>query len=124
MGFYDWDKMEPQEINGLYLRKVVHGQNVAVAKVEVKQGAITQPHSHSNEELVVVLKGVWQFHLPSGDVTLRENQVLSIPPGVQHSSEALEDLVALDICTPTRLDWKTGEDRKFHDDPDQYLWAV
>jgi quercetin dioxygenase-like cupin family protein len=124
MGFYDWDQMEPEEINGLYLRKVALGQNVVVARVEVKQGAITQPHSHKNEELVVVLKGSWQFNLPSGEVTLTENQVLSIPPGVEHSSQALEDLVALDICTPTRVDWLTGEDRELHYDPDQYLWAV
>lgn len=126
MGFYDWDKMRPEEISELYKRKVALGENLIVARVEVAGGAVTQMHSHEHEEVVIVLKGVWRFHLPTGDVTLRENQMLAISPGVEHSSEALEDTVALDICTPRRVDWITGEDRFLHQDhdPDQYLWAV
>ena len=124
MGFYDWDKMRPEEISELYKRKVALGENITVARVEVKQQAVTQAHKHESEEVIIVLKGAWRFHLPSGAVTLRDNQMLAIPPGVEHSSEALEDTVALDICTPTRLDWLTGEDRFLHQDPDQFLWAV
>ena len=124
MGFYDWDKMMPESISELYTRKVARGDNIVVARVEVMQWAVTQPHTHDSEEVIIVLKGAWRFHLPTGDVTLRANQMLSIPPGVEHSSEALEDTVALDICTPTRLDWITGEDRLLHHDPDECLWAV
>lgn len=124
MGFYDWDKMRPEEISEMYKRKVALGENITVARVEVKQWAVTQTHRHESEEVIIVLKGAWRFHLPSGEVTLRDNQMLAIPPGVEHSSEALEDTIALDICTPTRLDWLTGEDRFLHQDPDQYLWAV
>lgn len=124
MGFYDWDSMTAEEITGLYLRKVAIGENITVAKVEVKEGAITISHSHENEEVILVLEGSWRFHLPSGPVTLSANQMLNIPPGVEHSSEALEDTVALDICAPARPDWLTGEDRRLHTDPDQSLWAV
>src|SRR5688572_12091686 len=124
MGFYDWDSMTAEEITGLYLRKVAIGENITVAKVEVKEGAITNSHSHENEEVILVLEGSWRFHLPSGPVTLSANQMLNIPPGVEHSSEALEDTVALDICAPARPDWLSGEDRRLHTDPDQSLWAV
>lgn len=124
MGFYDWDKMRPEEISELYKRKVALGENLVVARVEVTGGAVTQMHRHEHEEVVIVLKGAWRFHLPTGDVTLCENQMLAIPPGVEHSSEALEDTLALDICTPMRVDWITGEDRFLHQDPDQFLWAV
>ncbi|HEY6186895.1 MAG TPA: cupin domain-containing protein [Pyrinomonadaceae bacterium] len=124
MGFYDWDKMKAEEITELYLRKVAIGKNITVARVEVKEGAITHAHTHENEEMILVLTGAWRFHLPSGVVTLEANQMISIPPGVEHSSEALEDTVALDICAPTRPDWLTGSDRRLHQDPDQELWAV
>lgn len=124
MGFYDWDHMKAEEITELYLRKVAIGENITVARVEVKEGAITHSHRHENEEMILVLKGSWRFHLPSGDVTLAANQMLNIPPGVEHSSEALEDTVALDICAPTRRDWLTGEDHSLHYDPEQSLWAV
>jgi quercetin dioxygenase-like cupin family protein len=124
MGFFDWDTMKPEEITELYRRKVAVGENITVARVEVLQGATTQPHKHESEEVIVVLRGLWRFYLPSGDVTLGPNQVLSIPPGVEHASEALEDTVALDICSPARGDWLSGEDRFLHRDPDHLLWAV
>lgn len=124
MGLYDWDRMKAEEITDLYRRKVAIGETITVARVEVKEGAITHSHRHENEEMILVLKGSWRFHLPNGDVTIAANQLLTIPRGVEHSSEALEDTVALDICTPARTDWINGGDRSLHDDPDQSLWAV
>jgi quercetin dioxygenase-like cupin family protein len=124
MGLYDWDRMEPEEITELYQRKVAIGESITVARVEVKEGAVTLSHSHENEEMILVLKGSWCFHLPGGDVTLVANQCLRIAPGIEHSSEALEDTVALDICAPARADWLNGSDRPLHYDPDQSLWAV
>jgi quercetin dioxygenase-like cupin family protein len=124
MSFYDLDTVKPEEISELYKRKVALGETITLAKVEVSRGAVTQTHSHEGEEIIFVMKGAWRFQLPTGEVTLRENQVLSIPPGVAHSSEALEDTVALDICSLIRFDWLRGEDRFLHRDPDDFLWAV
>ncbi len=124
MSFYDFQSMQPAEITANYLRKIAAGENITVAQLEVKEGSITQAHSHQNEEVVLVLEGCWRFNLPSGAVTLGPQQMLCIPPGVEHSSEAVEDTVALDICAPTREDWAAGEDKILHHDPDQFLWAV
>lgn len=124
MDIYDWDKTTAEEITESYLRKVAVGENISVARVEVKEGAVTNLHHHDNEEMIVVLTGSWRFNLPGGPVTLSANQVLNIPPGVEHSSEALADTVALDICAPARPDWLSGEDVPLHSDPDQSLWAV
>lgn len=122
--FCNWNDLQPQEIAANYRRQVAVGENVTVARVEVKQGAVTAAHSHPNEEIIVVLRGAWRFNLPSGKVTVTPNQTLLIPPGIEHSSEAIEDTVALDICAPARRDWLTGDDEVLHNDPDQFLWAV
>ena len=124
MGLYDWDRMKAEDISDLYQRKVAIGDSITVARVEVKAGAVTHSHHHENEEMILVLNGSWLFHLPTGDVTLGTNQLLRIPAGVEHSSEALEDTVALDICAPVRADWLNGTDRPLHNDPDQSLWGV
>lgn len=124
MCVYDWNTIKPAEITAIYLRKVAVGENFTVARIEVKKGSVTHPHTHSNEEAVVVLKGAWRFNLAGREVTVGPNQMLMIPPDVEHSSEALEDTVALDICAPTRGDWLSGEDHVLHHDPDQFLWAV
>ncbi|HXF42267.1 MAG TPA: cupin domain-containing protein [Pyrinomonadaceae bacterium] len=124
MHFYDLNHLENEEVTSFYLRKAIFGESLTIARVEVKKGETTQPHSHDTEEVILVLKGAWQFHLPDGTMTLRENQVLLIPAGVEHSSEVLEDTIALDICSKQRRDWILGKDKSLHQSVEQFLWAV
>ncbi len=121
MNTYKWDELPADQLSADYVRKLVFGENLVVSRITGKAGAHTEAHVHDNEEMLIVLEGAWRFTLPSGDVTVRAGEVLSIPAGVQHSSEVLEDTVALDVCTPGRADWRSGEDRHLHND---YLWAV
>ncbi len=50
--------------------------------------------------------------------------MFSIPAGVEHSSEVLEDTLALNICSPAKLNGLNEADQTFQYDPDQSLWAV
>src|SRR5260370_18298264 len=115
--------MTGEEISDLYQRKVAVGENITVARVEVKEGAITHSHSHDNEEMILVLEGAWRFYLPSGAVTISANQMLNIPPRVEHSSEALEDTVPLDIFAQRRSDWLSCRDLPLHSGPAPSLWS-
>lgn len=124
MNHYDLNEVENDEVNSGYVRKVVRGESLTIARIEVKEGEITQRHSHDNEEVVYVLKGRWLFHLPDADVVLTDNQMLCIPADTEHSSEVLEDTIALDICSKTRPDWLSGQDKILHNNPEQFLWAV
>jgi mannose-6-phosphate isomerase-like protein (cupin superfamily) len=125
MKLYDWGHIKADQITPLYSRKVAFGDNVTVARLEAKSGAATRIHSHLYEEVIVVLKGKWRFILPSGEVVLEANQMLKIPPGMEHGSESPgRRPVAIDVCSPARLDWLNGDDRVQHYDPEQYLWAV
>ena len=124
MNFYDLDRLDATELTEGYKRKVVHGESCSVARIEVKSGAQTQPHSHDSEEVILLLSGSWRFYLEGQEVTLGPNQMLTIPAGVEHSSEALEDSVALDVSVSRRRDWVHDDDRELHTDADDYLWAV
>ncbi len=124
MKFYDLNQLESDEVNPSYLRKAVYGDHLAVGRLEVQKGAVTLPHSHDTEEMIFVLHGAWLFHLPDGSVLVEGNQLLCIPAGVEHSSEVIEDTVAIDICSQNRPDWRSGQDKALHDNPEQFLWAV
>jgi quercetin dioxygenase-like cupin family protein len=124
MAVYDLNKMRPDYVSREYRRKVATGENLTLARLEAKQGAVTRSHSHDHEEVIFLLKGSWRFELPTGTVTLYPNQVLTIPRGVEHSSEVLEDVVAIDVCTPQRKDWINVEDRGLHAEQDEALWGV
>jgi len=124
MHVFDWNLMQPEAVTELYRRTVAQGEKISIARLEVAKGSSTRAHCHDHEEVIILLKGCWRFHLPTGDVVLRPNQILTITPGAEHSSEVLEDVVAIDVCSPTREDWLSGDDRRLHDDPDQWLWGV
>ncbi|HJX00400.1 MAG TPA: AraC family ligand binding domain-containing protein [Terriglobales bacterium] len=124
MAVYDLNKMRPDYLTREYRRKVANGDSLTLAKLEAKQGSITRAHRHDHEEVILLLKGSWRFQLPTGVVTLYPNQVLTIPRGVEHSSEVLEDVIAIDVCTPQRKDWINGEDRSLHTEQDESLWAI
>jgi len=124
MAVYDLNKMRPDYLTREYRRKVANGDSLTLAKLEAKQGSITRAHRHDHEEVILLLKGSWRFQLPTGVVTLYPNQVLTIPRGVEHSSEVLEDVIAIDVCTPQRKDWINGEDLSLHTEQDESLWAI
>jgi quercetin dioxygenase-like cupin family protein len=124
MALYDLNKMRPDYLSREYRRQVATGDSLTLARLEAKQGSVTHSHRHDHEEVILLLKGSWRFQLPTGTVTLYPNQVLTIPRGVEHSSEVLEDVVAIDVCTPQRKDWISGEDRGLHSELDEGLWAV
>ncbi len=124
MKLFDLNEVESDEVSSSYFRKIAHGESLTIGKVEVHAGEVTGLHSHESEEVIFVLKGVWLFRLPDGDVTVRANQMLFIPPGVEHSSEVIEDVIAIDICSKARPDWQSGVDKSLHSNPGQFLWGV
>lgn len=124
MQFYDLNEVETDVVNTSYLRKAIYGESLAVARLDVQKGEVTEMHSHDTEEVIYVLQGAWLFHLPDGDVVVKDNQMLCIPAGVEHSSEVLEHTIAVDICSKNRPDWRSGQDKVLHSNPEQFLWGV
>lgn len=94
---------------------------LTVARVEIKQGGITRSHSHERECMIVVVQGAWRFCLGEHTVIVTANEMLRIPAGQEHTSEALSDTVALSISSAPG-DWSACY--RFLHDPDQYLWGV
>jgi len=52
-----------------------------------------------------------QFEIEGRQVVVSTGQVLRIPSNVPHSAIALEDTLDLDIFSPIRMDWLTGQDQ-------------
>ena len=81
-----------------------------LARVVLRKGAVVPEHSHHNEQISYILTGALRFLVGGEDKTVRAGEVLVIPPHLPHSAEALEDTVDLDVFTPPREDWITGND--------------
>ena len=102
--------MAEEHLNPLMSRKVMHGSNMTVARLTMRQGAHVPTHSHVNEQTAMVEQGALRFVTAEGEYIVRAGESMCVPPNLPHSVDALEDSVALDIFAPVREDWVRGDD--------------
>jgi quercetin dioxygenase-like cupin family protein len=108
--YLPWEQVELEDINPLFQRQMIVGQQVMLARVLLKKGCIVPLHSHVNEQLTYILDGALKFWIDNQEIVVRAGQVLTIPPNMPHKAEALEDTVDLDIFHPPRADWLSKTD--------------
>jgi quercetin dioxygenase-like cupin family protein len=103
-------EMPVEILNPLLERQFVAGERSMLARLLLRAGCVVPTHSHENEQITYVLEGALKFTVQGEQIIVRTGEVLVIPPHVQHSAEALEDTIDLDIFCPPRADWISGTD--------------
>lgn len=106
--FYRWSDVPHEKVTDLLGRRLITGDRIMVAQVELARGCIVPQHAHVHEQMSVVLDGC--LRLKVGDdgaesYDLRGGEVIALPSNVPHAAEALEDTRVLDIFSPPREDW-------------------
>jgi unsaturated pyranuronate lyase len=110
MEHYTWDSMAKEVLNERIWRKVIAGEKAMVAQVFIAKGGVVPEHQHESEQLTYILEGALQFQIEGRQIVVSAGQVLRIPSNVPHRAVALEDTLDLDIFSPIRTDWLTGQD--------------
>ncbi|MEM7057438.1 MAG: cupin domain-containing protein [Pseudomonadota bacterium] len=80
------------------------GDNVMLQVATSRAGDGFDPHSHHNEQLVMVLEGRMRLDIgdPPAPVELGPGDCLVIPPHTPHGGETLEDCKIVDAFSPPR----------------------
>ena len=108
-----WESMPKEQLNENIGRRMITGERMMVAHIYLKKGSVVPRHHHHNEQITYVLEGALRFRLGAEgeqEVMVRSGEVLTIPPNLPHSAEALEDTLDVDIFDPPRQDWLDGSD--------------
>lgn len=105
-----WNETEVEQMNALIGRQVMHTQNMTMARLMLKKGAVVPEHHHINEQISSVTEGSLVFFIGGEEIVVKAGESLVIPPNVPHRVEALEDSVAVDLFAPLREDWLKGDD--------------
>lgn len=100
-----WDDVEREVLTPLFERQLIVGQDVMLARILLRKNCIVPLHSHENEQLSTILEGALKFWIDGKEIVVRPGEVLTIPPGMPHKAEALEDTLGIDIFNPPRADW-------------------
>ena len=105
-----WTQVASEQMNADLSRQVIHGQNVTIARLELRKGGAVPEHSHMNEQVSMVQTGAIKFVSNGREHIVRAGECLTIPPNVPHSVNVLEDSVVVDVFSPAREDWIRGDD--------------
>jgi quercetin dioxygenase-like cupin family protein len=110
MEHYTWENLDKEVLNPRIWRKVIAGEKAMVAQVFIAKGAVVPEHRHESEQITYILEGALEFEIEGRTIVVSAGQVLRIPSYVPHRAVALEDTLDLDIFSPIRMDWLTGQD--------------
>ena len=111
MKLHDWRSIPLEQMNPTFARKVIHGTDMTVANLNLLKGGEVPWHSHLNEQLSIVLTGSLRFEFEGGHhFTVNAGQVMEIVPHLPHRVFVLEDSSVLDVFSPVREDWRSGND--------------
>lgn len=87
--------------------RVVQGERITLAVVELDPGAVVPEHAHEQEQLGIVLRGSVQFRVADDTRELRPGETWRILSKVPHAVVAGADgATVIDVFSPVRGDWE------------------
>ncbi len=110
MNLHHWNEIPTERLNESVTRKAFHTGQMTIARLVMSKGAKVPRHHHVNEQVTNVESGSLLFFFDDSRIVVNAGESLAIPPNVPHAVDALEDSVALDLFTPRREDWISGDD--------------
>jgi len=97
------------EITRGFTARMFHTDGMTIAYVDVEAGAELPEHAHFHEQVSNMLEGEFEFVMGGEKMTLRTGDSLVIPSNMPHSGRALTRCRILDVFTPVREDFRSGE---------------
>ncbi|MCA1621008.1 MAG: cupin domain-containing protein [Acidobacteria bacterium] len=90
-------------------RQMVVGNNLMVCRFRFAPLLVTPEHTHTHEQMSVVVRGRVRFFVEGGERVASPGDVLHFPPGCRHGATMMDEEVELiDIFSPVREDFLKG----------------
>jgi len=109
MQAYKWDTVAAEQLTDTIRRRMIVGSNEMLVQWEFKKGAVAARHSHPHEQIVMMQSGRLRLIVGDTERILEEDDIVVIPPNVPHEAHSVEDTVVIDIFSPPREDFITGD---------------
>ena len=111
MGAYEkLERIAPLPVWHGIAARMVSGERITLAVVELDPGAVVAEHAHENEQLGIVLRGSMTFRVGDEERELGPGDTWTIPANTPHEAVAgREGTVVIDVFAPPRHDWDALE---------------
>ena len=106
----DWTTIPVERLGEGIERQMVWGERLMVCRLRCAPNVVTAVHSHPHEQITLVERGRVTFMVEGQPVLAQAGDVLHFPADVSHGATMLdEEVVLIDIFTPLREDFLTGD---------------
>ena len=103
-----WDAIPGETVRPGVSRKGFASDKVMLVMNECQPGMALNPHSHTFEQVVYIVKGKCRYHVGDIAYEMEPGSVLVVPTGVIHYIEPVGDeaVLNLDVFAPPRADYR------------------
>jgi quercetin dioxygenase-like cupin family protein len=109
-GFVNLERIPEEKVSDQIARRIVTGEKEMLVFWRMKAGAHAAAHKHPNEQIFWLLSGKMEFRLGGETKTCGPGDLGVVPAGVEHEAWFPEDAEVIDIFSPPREDFYTGQD--------------
>jgi quercetin dioxygenase-like cupin family protein len=95
-----------------YLARFIHTENMTFSFVDVIAGKSLPEHSHMNEQVSIMLEGIFELTLNGVSIRFGPGEVIVIPSHAKHSGLAITDCRLLDVFYPVREDYRAKSEEE------------
>ncbi|HET9489524.1 MAG TPA: cupin domain-containing protein [Methylomirabilota bacterium] len=108
-GFHALEKLPEERVTDKISRRILTGDREMIVWWSMKAGAHAAAHRHPHEQIFWMLSGRMEFRLGDERRTCRAGDIAVIPGGVEHEAWFPEDTEVVDVFSPPREDFLSGE---------------
>ena len=100
------DSGKPRQLlDGISLTTLVYGDKTLMGQFKIAKGSAIPTHSHPHEQAGFMVSGKLRFVVAGEIKDVEAGDSWCLPGGVEHSAEALEDAVVIEVFSPVREDY-------------------
>ncbi len=94
-----------QTLEGVSFKSLANGEKTHLTEFRLKKGCNIPMHSHPHEQTGYLISGKMMFTIAGETFSAEAGDGWSIPGGVGHGVEVLENAVVIEVFSPAREDY-------------------
>jgi len=108
--FMNSPRSEAEDIgDGIHRTLLGYDNKILMAKVWFDKGAVGQVHKHHHSQVAYVIEGKFEVEVDGQKQILEAGGCFFVPSMAMHGAVCLEPGILLDVFSPAREDFLTGE---------------
>ena len=92
-------------VPGIRQKTLAFGEKTLMTEFILEQGSLLPKHAHPHEQTGYLVKGHIRLSIGSETYEVLPGDSWSIPGGVEHCAEIIENSVAIEVFSPVRQDY-------------------